>query len=102
MTRSEYEQKRAELTREVLDRYHYNAGIRVTGDRYFIAHCPKRLERLYYAFGCLVTAYVPHGGEESYIRNLRRVRNALRIQYQILKGVRFYERIVSFFRIPFG
>ena len=77
--------EREALIREILDNYHYNSAIAITGDRFFINHCSERLSRLYYRFGCLVYAYVPPGNEEDYLRKLKRVRNALRVEYVKLR-----------------
>lgn len=102
MKREKYEQKRAELTRQILDRYHYDTAVSITGDRYYIYRCPEQVRQLHYNFACLITAYVPPGGEAHYIKRLKRVRNALRIQYQLMKGGKLYERIVSLFGISAG
>lgn len=97
-----FSQEKARIVREILDKYHFNSGVAITGDRYFIAHRSKRLERLHYEFGRLaIASYVPPEKEKDYMRELKRIRNALKIEYlklKIYERINFYARIKSIYR----
>lgn len=85
MSQGTFSQKRALIVREILDNYHIDSGIGITGDRYFVYNCSKQLARLHHEFGCLALAYVPPEKEEEYMRELKRIRRALKIEYLKLK-----------------
>lgn len=99
MPQSTFSQEWAGIIREIFDKYHYDSGIAITGDRCFIYHCPRRLERLHYKFNCLAIAYVPPGKEGDYMRELKQVHKAMKIEYAKLKKIKerkmFYDRIKS-------
>lgn len=102
MPRKTFSQKRALILREILDKYHFDSGIRITGDRHFIYHRPERLVKLHNGFGYLAIAYVLPGKEEDYMRELKQVHKALKIEYTKLKKIKerkmFYDRIKSVFK----
>lgn len=85
MFQSTFNRERTLILREILDNYHYNSGIDITGDRCFIAHCPERLARLHYEFARLAIAYVPPEQEKDYMRELKRLHKALKIEYKKLE-----------------
>ena len=99
MPQNTFSQERALILREILDKYHFNSGIAITGDRYFIAHRPGRLVKLHNGFGYLANAYVPPGKEEDYMRELKRIRDELKREYKKLikkeERKKYYDRIKS-------
>lgn len=99
MPQSTFSQERALMLQEILDKYHFNSGINITGDRYFIVHRPERLVKLHHEFGRLAIAYVLPGKEEDYMRELKQVHKALKTEYAKLKKIKerkmFYDRIKS-------
>lgn len=80
-----FSQERALMIREILDNYYFDKGIAITKDRYFITHRSKRLKQLHFKVGCLAVAYVPPEQEKDHMRELKRIRDALKIEYGILK-----------------
>lgn len=101
MPQKTFSQRRALILREILDKYHFNSGIALTGDPYFIVHRPARLVRLHHEFGCLAIAYVPPEREKDYMRELKRIHDELKREYKkLIKKVerkKYYDRIKSVF-----
>lgn len=85
MFKTHFSQKRELIIREILDKYHFDTGVSITGDRFFIVHRPERLAQLHYEFGCLATAYVPPEQEKDYMRRLKQVRKSLKNYYKKMK-----------------
>ena len=69
MSKDTFSQKRKLIIREILDKYHFDTGVSITGDHFFIVHRPERLAQLHYEFGCLATAYVPPERERLTIKS---------------------------------
>lgn len=99
MPRKTFSQKRALILREILDKYHFDSGVAITGNRYFIDHRPERLVKLHNGFGYLAAiAYVPPEQETDYMRELKQVHKALKTEYKKMKrrnknGIKGYSRI---------
>lgn len=81
MPRETFSQQQVRILQEIWDKYHFDSGIRITGDRHFIHHRPERLVKLHNGFGYLTNAYIPPGKEGDYIRELKQVHKALKIEY---------------------
>lgn len=101
MPQSTFSQWRELIKREILDNYHFDSGVAITGDRYFVYHRPERLVKLHNGFGYLANVYVFPGKEEDYMRELKRIRDELKREYKkLIKKVerkKYYDRIKSVF-----